>query len=177
MMFAGYTVYLYFAYFYHYQFTRYPDPIAASLRRALYYTNHAPDDELALKYYKRAMEQCAQFGLDPFSDEVLGIRIQTTAWLEKIGNYDGSVHVLESVLADCKKWVAVMDQSVLDGKVDNAGKLVTPPSQQPETSEVKKETEAAAAEKADDGFVPETLWHKRQRLLSKSIKVALKLGE
>lgn len=177
----AYTVRLYFTYFYHSQFTRYPKPIANSLRRALYYTNIAPDAELALKYYKRAMEQCADHGLDPFSDEVLGIRIQTSFWLQKIGNYKGAIHVLESVLADCKKWVDVMEQSVRDGKVDNAGRLINA------TPDASKVTEAPATKaeagttdgKADeeDESVPESLWHKRRRLLAKAIGTAVKLGE
>ncbi|KAH7011643.1 hypothetical protein EDB80DRAFT_712407 [Ilyonectria destructans] len=174
---AGYTAKLYFTYFYHLQFTRYPKPIANSLRRALYYTNINPDPELALKYYKRAMEQCADHGLDPFSDEVLGIRIQTSYWLQKIGNYDGTLHVLEAVLGDLKKWVDVMEQSVRDGKIDNAGKLLTPPPKQPETTETNKEAETASADKIDDDFVPENLWHKRRRLLAKAIGTSVKLGE
>ncbi|KAK7427870.1 hypothetical protein QQZ08_005643 [Neonectria magnoliae] len=171
---AGYTAKLYFTYFYHLQFTRYPKPIANSLRRALYYTNISPDPELALKYYKRAMEQCAEHGLDPFSDEVLGIRIQTSYWLQKIGNYNGTLHVLESVLGDLKKWVDVMEQSVKDGKVDNAGRLLTPAPKQPEAIEA---TEATSADKTEDDSVPENLWHKRRRLLAKAIGTSVKLGE
>lgn len=178
----AYTVRLYFTYFYHSQFTRYPKPIANSLRRALYYTNIAPDPELALKYYKRAMEQCAEHGLDPFSDEVLGIRIQTSFWLQKIGNYKGAHQVLEGVLGDCKKWLDVMDQSVRDGKVDKEGKFVAIPLESPEAkiqAEANKEREPAApaTTKTDDDFVPENLWHKRRRLLAKAIGTAVKLGE
>ncbi|KAF5016956.1 hypothetical protein F66182_11198, partial [Fusarium sp. NRRL 66182] len=128
---GGYTVWLYFNYFYHYQFTRYPKPIANSLRRALYYTNISPDAELALKYYKRAMDQCAEHGLDPYSDEVLGIRIQTSHWLEKIANYSGCLHVLEGILADCNRWISVMEQSVKDGKVNDEGRLIKPTSETP----------------------------------------------
>ncbi|CAM1500689.1 Fc.00g098510.m01.CDS01 [Cosmosporella sp. VM-42] len=176
----AYTVRLYFTYFYHSQFTRYPKPIANSLRRALYYTNIAPDAELALKYYKRAMDQCAELGLDPFSDEVLGIRIQTSFWLQKIGNYKGAIQVLEGVLGDCKKWVDVMEQSLRDGKVDDFGQLVRPALEAPGTKlelEAKKETETAENEKTEDDYVPENLWHKRRRILAKAIGTAVKLGE
>lgn len=176
----AYTVRLYFTYFYHSQFTRYPKPIANSLRRALYYTNIAPDAELALKYYKRAMEQCAEHGLDPFSDEVLGIRIQTSFWLQKISNYKGAIQVLEGVLGDCKKWVDVMERSVRDGKVDNAGRFVTPSSESPEVkiaADAKKEAEATPEAKTEDEPVSENLWHKRRRIHAKAIGTAVKLGE
>ncbi|KAM0552537.1 hypothetical protein ACHAPJ_007865 [Fusarium lateritium] len=177
---GGYTVWLYFNYFYHYQFTRYPKPIANALRRALYYTNISPDAELALKYYKRAMELCAEHGLDPYSDEVLGIRLQTSNWLEKIANYNGCLQVLEGVLADCNRWIIVMEQSVKDGKVNDEGRLIKPASETPETlaNQVANTTATTSEqEKSDEDFVPESLWHKRQRLLTKTVGIAIKLGE
>ncbi|MBE3042565.1 hypothetical protein IMZ48_08305, partial [Candidatus Bathyarchaeota archaeon] len=102
---AVYTVYLYFAYFQDSQFTRFPTAVAKTLRRALYYTNIKPDNKLAHKYYKRALEQCNDHGLDPFSDDVLGIRIQIAAWLEKIGNFEGALTVLDGIAKDCMRWV------------------------------------------------------------------------
>ena len=80
-----YVIYTYFNYFQSEQFTRFPPEIAKSLRRALYYSNYAPDPKLALKWYKIALEQCEQHGLDPFSNEVMGVKIQLAAWLEKLG--------------------------------------------------------------------------------------------
>ncbi|KAM6528515.1 hypothetical protein FALCPG4_009492 [Fusarium falciforme] len=178
---AGYTVYLYFTYFYHYQFTRYPKPIANSLRRALYYTNISPDAELALKYYKRAMEQCAEHGLDPFSDEVLGIRLQTAHWLQLIANYTGSLQVLEGVLADCNKWISVMEHSVKDGRVSDEGRLLKAPSETADAAEIavaaNDATPGTESGNKDEDFVPESLWHKRQRLLTKTVGIAIKLGE
>lgn len=102
-------MYLYFTYFYSEFFTRYPPEIARSLRRALYYSNESRDDKLALKYYKLALEQCTQHRLDPFSDEVIGIKAQMAAWLEKIGNIKAAANVLSMVLADNKKWLNICE--------------------------------------------------------------------
>ncbi|KND89606.1 hypothetical protein TOPH_05628 [Tolypocladium ophioglossoides CBS 100239] len=156
--------------FYNSEFSRYPEPVANTLRRAIYYTNIKPEPELALKYYKKAMEQCAQVGLDPFSDEVLGIRIQVSFWLQKINSYKPAIDVLESVLEDCKKWIGVMEQSVKGGKVDAKGRyLADDPEPEPEgSSEAKSENNDAEAE---------TLWRKRERLLAKAIGTSVKLGE
>lgn len=144
---------------------------------------------MALKYYKKAMEQVKEVGLDPFSDEVLGIRIQVSFWLQKINNYKASIDVLESVLVDCKKWIDVMEQSVAAGKVNEAGRYVT------ESIELKSQTAqkaAAAAPPSKNNAVKatddkdgetesepeaETLFRKRQRLLAKAIGTAVKLGE
>lgn len=163
--------------FYNAQFSRYPEPVANTLRRAIYYTNVRPEPELALKYYKRAMEQCAELGLDPFSDEVLGIRIQTSFWLQKIGSYKQAVEVLESVLGDCKKWIGVMEKSVHEDKVDAKGYYVAPPSAQPSPPAKGASGPPPAAGEDDSRLPPETLWRKRQRLLAKSVGTAVKLGE
>ena len=119
-----YVVYTYFNYFQSEQFTRFPPNIAKSLRRALYYSNYSPEPELALKYYKLALEQCAAEGLDPFSDEVLGIRIQVAAWLQNIGNYRNSIEVLEALLQDCKRWVDVVEKSEREGLINKSGYLI-----------------------------------------------------
>ncbi|KAI1140404.1 hypothetical protein F5Y05DRAFT_378274 [Hypoxylon sp. FL0543] len=164
-----YVAYAYFNYFQSRQFTRFPPHIAKSLRRALYYSNYSPDPELALKYYKIAMAQCSEAGLDPFSDEVMGLRIQVAAWFEKIGSYRNSIEVLEALLRDCKKWVEVMEKSVRDGLVDNAGRLVNAPKPQPSTAEEGDGPETSES--------PENLWAKRKRILGKSVGISVKLGE
>ncbi|OTA96368.1 hypothetical protein M434DRAFT_116655 [Hypoxylon sp. CO27-5] len=164
-----YVGYAYFSYFQSRQFTRFPPQIAKSLRRALYYSNYAPDPKLALKYYKIALEQCSEAGLDPFSDEVMGLKIQLAAWFEKIGSYRNSIEVLESLLRDSKKWVEVMEKSVRDGLVDNSGRLVGVPKPQPSTGEEGGESEKHT--------IPENLWAKRTRILGKSVGISVKLGE
>lgn len=175
--------------FYNSEFSRYPEPVANTLRRAIYYTNYKPDPEMALKYYKKAMEQVQEVGLDPFSDEVLGIRIQVSFWLQKINNYKRAIDVLESVLQDCKKWVDVMDQSVADGKVDKNGRYVTESAETKSTATEKiaaTSSKVSAAKDAEekDGLAnaepeppAETLFRKRQRILAKAVSTAVKLGE
>ncbi|KAL2758643.1 hypothetical protein ACRALDRAFT_1048363 [Sodiomyces alcalophilus JCM 7366] len=161
---SAYIVNVCVNYFFAPQFTRYPPVIAKSLRRALYYTNMQPEPQLARKWYKKALEQCDELGLDPFSDEVLGIRIQTAAWLEKIGNYQGAITILESVSKDCTKWISTMEEAMADGTVHKSGKV--PP--------VKKDNDD---DQDDDESVPENLWRKRNRLLAKAVGTNTKLGE
>ncbi|KAM0246270.1 hypothetical protein ACHAQJ_010289 [Trichoderma viride] len=175
-VFSAVAIRAYINTFYNSQFSRYPEPVANTLRRAIYYTNIKPDPELALRYYKKAMEQCTEVGLDPFSDEVLGIRIQVSFWLEKINSHKAAIDVLESVLGDCRKWIDVMEQSVKDGKVNDEGRYVgdVRPIAAANTASDSKADEAEQATPAEPS---ETLWHKRQRLLSKAISTSVKLGE
>ncbi|KAI5858178.1 hypothetical protein GGS23DRAFT_586931 [Durotheca rogersii] len=164
-----YVVYAYFNYFQSKQFTRFPPPIARSLRRALYYSNYSPDPNQALKYYKLALQQCSEAGLDIFSDEVMGIRIQLAAWFEKIGSYKNSIDVLESLLHDCKRWIETMEQSARDGLIDASGSLKAVLKAQDSAAEEGREPEKPAK--------PENMWAKRMRILGKSIAISAKLGE
>ncbi|KAI0206121.1 TPR domain-containing protein [Astrocystis sublimbata] len=169
-----YAVYAYFNYFQSAQFTRFPPEIAKSLRRALYYSNYQPDPKLALKYYKLALQQCTAAKLDPFSDEVIGVRIQLAAWLEKIGNFQNSIEVLESLLDDCKKWVELMEKSARDGLVDNSGRVIGPKTAQ---SSTPKRDDQASENNEEEAAEPENLWAKRSRVLGRSVGISVKLGE
>ncbi|KAL7799047.1 hypothetical protein V8C37DRAFT_366389 [Trichoderma ceciliae] len=177
LVFSAVAIRAYINTFYNSQFSRYPEPVANTLRRAIYYTNIKPDPELALRYYKKAMGQCTEVGLDPFSDEVLGIRIQVSFWLEKINSHKAAIDVLESVLGDCRKWTDVMEHSVKDGKVDDGGRYA---GDAQHTAAANTAPGGKTDEAADPAAPPEpseTLWHKRQRLLSKAISTSVKLGE
>ena len=98
-------------------FKAYPEPVAAKLRRALYYTNIDVQPKNALKYYRQALALADEMGLDPFSDEMLGVRIQVASFFEKIHQYQLAIDVLEKVRGDCLKWM-----ERLGGKEGNEGK-------------------------------------------------------
>lgn len=155
---------MYFNYFNHWQFTRYPDPVANAMRRALYYSNYSPDPERALKYYKKALELCEELRLDPFSDDVIGIRVQVAQWLEQINHQENAAKVLEPLLADCKRWVEVMEKSVKDKTSDKAH--LTPR---------RLETDKPVPEDEEPNL-PESLWAKRSRILAKSVAISVKLA-
>jgi len=146
--------------FYAEKFNRYPKPVAKSLRRAVYYGDYGLNPDLALKYYKLALEQCDELRLDHFSDEVLGIKIRFAQWLEKIENYDNAILVLETVLADCKRWVEAMEASVR-GRPNDAGPA--PDGQQ-------------ASDAQEEARNLQYLWAKRNRILRKAIGISVKLG-
>ncbi|KAH6631026.1 hypothetical protein B0J18DRAFT_118255 [Chaetomium sp. MPI-SDFR-AT-0129] len=155
-----YCIYAYYTYFNSRQFTRFPEPVAAALRKALYFSNHQPDPQRALKYYKQALELCEQEGMDHFSDDVMGIKIQVAAWLEKIESYQNAIDVLENLLGDCKRWVEVMEKSAADG---------TLPKLEPPTP--PQEGESAAPNQPPEGW-----WAKRTRILAKAVSVSVKLA-
>jgi len=165
----GYTVKIYFTYFNSDQFTRYPEPIAKALRRALYYSNYQPDGKRALKYYKQALELCDEHNLDPFSDDVMGIKIQLAAWLEKVGSYEGSAKVLETLLGDCKRWIDVVEKGLKDGTLP---KTMLPPS-----TPTPQDSTATSEGQSEPQQPQETIWGKRTRILGKAIGISVKLAE
>jgi len=165
----GYTVKIYFTYFNSDQFTRYPEPIAKALRRALYYSNYQPDGKRALKYYKQALELCDEHNLDPFSDDVMGIKIQLAAWLEKVGSYEGSAKVLETLLGDCKRWIDVVEKGLKDGTLPKT--MLPPSTPNPQDSTATSEVQSEPQQPQ------ETIWGKRTRILGKAIGISVKLAE
>ena len=86
-------------------FKAFPEPVAAKLRRALYYTNIDPQPANAVKYYRQALQVAAQLGMDQFSDEILGVKIQLANFFEKNRMYDTAIEVLELVRKDCLEWL------------------------------------------------------------------------
>lgn len=111
-----YTNYIYQNYIIG-DFAAYPEPIAAKLRRALYYTNIDLQPKNAIKYYRQALALADEMGLDPFSDEILGVKIQVSSLYEKIHQYQKAIDVLEIVRRDCLRWI-----EQLGGKPGNEGK-------------------------------------------------------
>ena len=150
-------------------FNQYPKPIADSLRRAIYYGDYNHNQDLALKYYKKALEQCDELRLDYFSDEVIAVKIRFAQWLEKIDNHVNAVLVLETVMTDCKRWMTAMEAKVQNG----AGEK--PVEAKPVDAKTADATPSADGE--DEAKTLQHLWAKRNRILSKAIAISVKLGE
>jgi hypothetical protein len=157
-----YGVWVYKNHFHGPQFNRFPEPIAAALRKALYFSDHEPDPKRALKYYQQALELCDQHGLDHFSDEVMGVKIRIVAWLEKIGSYKNAIGILENMLNDCQRWVEVFEKS------EREGTLPKPPPPPP--------PQEGDAEPAPEPKPWEDWRAKRTRIMTKAVSISVKLA-
>lgn len=88
------------------EFTAYPEPVARHLRRALFYSNHDIQPDTAVEYYMKALSLATEMGIDPLSDEILGVKFQLAAFLEKqVHQPRMAIEVLERVKAHCVAWV------------------------------------------------------------------------
>ncbi|KAE8348905.1 TPR domain protein [Aspergillus coremiiformis] len=87
------------------QYEKYPSPVAQALRRGVYYTEADLNAPKALQAYKEALRLALEMGMDPFSDEVLGIKLQVGMMLEKAGLVRASVEVLERTKGEILNFV------------------------------------------------------------------------
>ncbi|KAF9630061.1 Tetratricopeptide-like helical [Lasiodiplodia theobromae] len=118
----GFGTLLYAPYVYHYYivgaFHNFPEPVAKKLRRALYFSQERSlDPKLAIKYYREALAAADEEGMDPFSNEVLGIKFSLAQLFEQLQNYQRAIDILEIVRRDCLRWVDELgDKHWNDGK-------------------------------------------------------------
>lgn len=103
-VFLLYTSYVYNAYIVG-NLHNFPEPVAAKLRRALFYSSQDVNPKKAVEYYRQALAVADEVGMDPFSDEILGTKISLAAFLEKIHQHQKAIDVLEIVRTDCNKWL------------------------------------------------------------------------
>jgi hypothetical protein len=75
------------------------------------------DAKLAVKYYREALRVADEIGMDPFSDEIIGVKIQLASLMEKVQQYRKAIDILEIVKSDNLKWV-----EQLGGVPGNEGK-------------------------------------------------------
>ncbi|KAK3678834.1 hypothetical protein LTR78_001287 [Recurvomyces mirabilis] len=99
-----YTNYLY-QYYILRAFHNYPEYVAKKLRRALYFTNTDLQPQEALKYYKQALQIAEEVGMDPFSDEIIGVKVQVAKLMEDVRQPAKAVQVLEILRRDCLEWM------------------------------------------------------------------------
>jgi len=111
-----YVNYIYITYIvgaYH----NFPEEVAKPLRKAIFYAKIQEDPQKALRWYKESLKVIEEIGMDPFSNEVLGVKIQLAALFEKYHSFDLAIQVLEQVRSDCFGYLELLgDKHMNDGK-------------------------------------------------------------
>jgi tetratricopeptide (TPR) repeat protein len=88
------------------QYRKFPPAVEKPLRRAVYYTEIHLDPQKALELYKEALRiALQQEGMHPYSKEVLGIKIQASAMLQKAGLFAPAIQILEQTSKEALAWV------------------------------------------------------------------------
>lgn len=71
----------------------------------MYYTDASPNAKKALQEYQKAVRVADDINMNPFSPEILGLKIHIAEFHEKYGLYQNAINVLEVVRGDCLKWI------------------------------------------------------------------------
>lgn len=87
-------------------FHNFPEPVAKKLRKALFYSRGKHlDIREANKFFRQALQTADELGMDPFSDEIMGVKYTIAALFEDAGYYSLATDVLEIMRADTQKWM------------------------------------------------------------------------
>lgn len=86
-------------------FHKYPEPVAKKLRRAIYYSKTDVNPQEAVKYYRQALQIAEELQMDPFSDEIMGIKIEVAGLMERIQQFSKAIQVLEILRRDSLEWM------------------------------------------------------------------------
>lgn len=90
----------------------YPPEVELHLRSALYAVHVSPDPEKAEYFFTQALRASERVGMDPYSPEVIGLRIRLAECLEKFGRAKGAIEVLHGTSKFCEQKVADIDRGV-----------------------------------------------------------------
>ena len=92
------------------KYSAFPLSVEQQLRLALLHVHVRPDPDVAVDAYARALEEAERCGMDLFSKEVLGIRIQLAEMLEKFGRVKSAIEILNSISKDCTERIRDLDR-------------------------------------------------------------------
>ncbi|KAB8236190.1 TPR domain protein [Aspergillus alliaceus] len=147
------------------QYHKFPPPVADALRTAVYYTEVDLNPPKALQAYKEALRVAIEMGVHPFSDEVVGIKLQVAHMLEKAGLVKAAVEVLERTKGEILGFVEKGSSSKGSG---SKGLVQKGGSEGGEGDLEEKKKQQEMAEYED---------RQRDRVLKKAVGIEMKLAE
>ena len=158
------------------QYHKFPAPVTEKLRTAVYYTEISLNPPKALTAYKEALKIALEMGMHPFSDEVLGIKLQVAIMLEKSGLVKPAVEVLERTKMEALRWIeegrksetSAADSASAEKELLNARN--SPTSVQPNEEDLQ---ETLKQMKENQEFEA----RQRDRALKKVVGIEMKLAE
>ena len=151
--------------------------MAQKLRRAIYYTNIDLQPKEAFKYYKQALGVAAQLQMDPYCEEVVGIKIELARMFEKADLTKNAVEVLEIVRRELGEWMVTQG-----GRKDGGlGGTIVEAAEGQDQGLFSSVTDASkrlvGQEDVQGGEAKGVDWAKRTVVLRTLIRTHVKLGD
>ncbi|KAF2861381.1 hypothetical protein K470DRAFT_257040 [Piedraia hortae CBS 480.64] len=100
---------LYYTYLTH-TLHPYPPSVAKLLRKAVHAHIITHDPKEALRYYRDAIQTSERIGMDPFSDEVLGLKLRVAQLCEDYNSLPQAISVLELVRRNCLDFISSISE-------------------------------------------------------------------
>jgi len=155
------------------QYHNFPQPVAESLRTAIYYTEIDLNPIKALNSYKEALRRALDLEMHPFSDEVMGIKLQVAMMLEKAGLVKPAIEVLERTKNETMKWIAQGRVAENAAEKKEVVKLPTPANDTPANVQDKEGQDPEEELKKMQAFEA----RQRDKALKKVVGMEMKLAE
>lgn len=130
----------------------------------------------ALEAYKEALKVAIELGMHPYSDEVLGIKIQVATMLEKAGLIQPAVELYEKIKAETLAWVEISRNAVAEKEKEDEKRTKEPAAA---LTVQKSEADDAEALKAAEELKKQMDFERLQqsKAVKKTVGMCLKLGE
>ncbi|RDW93361.1 TPR domain protein [Aspergillus mulundensis] len=163
------------------QYHKFPLEVVKPLRKAVYYTDVMLQPQLAVKYYKEALKAAAAVGMDPFSDEVIGIKLQVADVLERSGNVKPAINVFEMTKKEMVEWVqkgrenAAERQKLLDEQMKMVEKESKSHAKLDTKLEINNPQILDTFEQIQAG--EENLKQQQDKCIKKAVGISLKLAD
>jgi tetratricopeptide (TPR) repeat protein len=104
LLFMGFYINVYYQYSVQPIISAYPEEVHKKLRRALYFADYEKDEKMAIRYFKETLIAADENGMDPLSQEVLGVKFKMASFLEEAGSHRLAIRVLETAKRECLTW-------------------------------------------------------------------------
>ncbi|KAI2671064.1 hypothetical protein CBS147355_8921 [Penicillium roqueforti] len=157
------------------QYHKFPPPVADALRTAIYYTEIDLNPAKAMKSYREALHTAFEMGIHPFSDEILGIKLQVAMMLEKAGLVKPAIDVLERTKNEALVWV---EQVTAGNAAAAAEKVKQAKGQVQKTAPIVQVNNEVIQESQEDlQALAQYEARQRDKALKKVVGIAMKLGE
>lgn len=145
----------------------------------MYYTDIDLQPLKALKAYKDALKLAIELEMHPFSDEVLGIKIQVAMMLERAGLAKPAIEVLERTKREALRWIeeSRVKEGIIRGEREKGrGKGGIAESESDTAIKIDDDPDILEAQRREEEF---TKFEERQRdkTLKKVVGMDLKLAE
>ncbi|MCJ1331215.1 hypothetical protein MMC10_007903 [Thelotrema lepadinum] len=93
---------------------RWPEPIATYIKRAEGHIRVNSKPEVAMEYFKRALDAIEELGMPPTQQEVIDLRFNIALFLDNFHQPHAAIATIKSIQDDCQTWLKRINRGRLN---------------------------------------------------------------